>query len=37
VSAAILTAGVLVSLLSVGVFYVPSVILLAIGAGRDRA
>jgi hypothetical protein len=33
-SAATLALGVVVSLLSVGVFFVPSVVLLAVGAGR---
>jgi hypothetical protein len=36
-SAAVLAIGVVVSLLSVGVFFVPSAILLAIGAGRRRS
>jgi hypothetical protein len=35
-SAVLLGAGVLVSLLSVGVLYIPSTILLAVGAGHDR-
>jgi len=37
VSAAILTVGVVISLLSIGVFFVPSAILLAVGAGRSRS
>ena len=36
-SAAALALGVVVSLLSVGVFFVPSVILLAVGAGRRKS
>jgi hypothetical protein len=36
-SAGVLVVGVLISLLSVGVFFVPSAILLAVGAGRRRS
>ena len=36
-SAAILAAGVVISVLSIGVFFLPSVILLAVGAGRSRS
>jgi len=35
-SFALLAVGVVVSLLTIGVFFLPSVILLAIGAGRTR-
>src|SRR5690349_8090523 len=37
VSAAVLAVGVVISLLSIGVFFVPSAILLAVGAGRSRS
>ena len=36
-SAAFLAAGALLSVASVGLFYVPSAVLLAVGAGRRKA
>lgn len=36
-SAAVLGVGTVISLLSIGVFFIPSAILLAIGAGRSRS
>jgi hypothetical protein len=37
VSTALLAAGTILALLSIGIFFVPSVVLLAIGAARHRS